>query len=275
VNINIIVYVVQRKTIDFFYRFFFSGERIISDIVNKTKPNSSLMNQVYMVPLPDFTVYPEKFEDKREEYWKIPFKFLKLLFWPRGHVLKKKSHMSSFLRMIREESNAEIYDNPSMAAVIDFKWNAARNHFLRHGLIYVVFSILYAYIVGAIKGTDDGIDAKLAIVIVILFYWLGFYLLNTERIQLKFEGWRRYFGLYNFFDLFAVIFPLVIGTINLYFDIFVLPKMVQREQEGSVTQDEEDEIRSKYRIITICASFSVLVMWLELFLVSLNEYLCT
>ncbi|PKC55917.1 hypothetical protein RhiirA1_474800, partial [Rhizophagus irregularis] len=52
--------------------------------------------------------------------------------------------MSPFLRMIRADNGAEIYDNPSMAAVIDFKWNAARNHFLRHALIYVVFALLFA-----------------------------------------------------------------------------------------------------------------------------------
>src|SRR5215469_14615296 len=99
---------------------------MISNIVSKKKsiPSPSLLNQVYMVPLPDFTVHPDNFEDKRVENWKIPFKFLKLAFWPRGHTLKKEDKLSSFLRMIRDENSAESYDNPSMAAVIDFKWNA-------------------------------------------------------------------------------------------------------------------------------------------------------
>ncbi|GBB91622.1 hypothetical protein RclHR1_00190035 [Rhizophagus clarus] len=240
-----------------------SGEKIITDIVNKTTsaPNSSLINQVYMVPLPDFTVYPEKFEDKREEYWKIPFKFLKLLFWPRGHVIKKKHQLSSFLRMIREDNNAEIYDNPSMAAVIDFKWNAARNHFLRHALIYVAFALLFAIINGAIKGASDKITSDWgALIIFVAFYWLGFYLLNTERIQLKYEKWKRYFGLYNFFDLISVIFPLVMTSLNLYYSN-IIP-----DNFDNLTQDQKEPFVKDYRIFTIFNSFAVLIMWLELFL---------
>ncbi|CAB4493724.1 uncharacterized protein OCT59_018961 [Rhizophagus irregularis] len=238
-----------------------SGGKIFSDIVNKTisTNSSSLINQVYMVPLPDFTVYPEKFEDKREEYWKIPLRFLKLLFWPRGHVIKKKNHLSPFLRMIREDNSAEIYDNPSMAAVIDFKWNAARNHFLRHGLIYLAFAIIFALLNGAIQieQVEGGFDFVGLIIALVLFYWLGFYLLNTERIQLKYEGWRRYFGLYNFFDLFSVIFPLVITSISLYYEI-----------SAAFSPEEENDVKytTQSQIVTILVSFAVLVMWLELFL---------
>ncbi|CAG8710957.1 22959_t:CDS:2, partial [Rhizophagus irregularis] len=239
-------------------------QKIISDLVSKTTaPNSSLINQVYMVPLPDFTVYPEKvFEDKRVENWKIPFKFLKLLFWPRGHVLRKKHHMSPFLRMIREDNAAQIYDNPSMAAVIDFKWKAARNYFLRHALIYVVFAFLFAIITNAIKGISERISSAswLALVLYFLFYWFGFYLLNTERIQLKYEGWRRYFGLYNFFDLFSVILPLVIASLSLYIGFKVVLDFDEESQE------QIEEIIRDVRIYTIFNSFAILVMWLELFL---------
>ncbi|RGB22453.1 hypothetical protein C1646_822539 [Rhizophagus diaphanus] len=240
-----------------------SGEKIISDLVSKTTsaPSSSLINQVYMVPLPDFIVYPEKFEDKRVEYWKIPFKLLKLLFWPRGHVLKKKHQMSPFLRMIRADNGAEIYDNPSMAAVIDFKWNAARNHFLRHALIYVVFALLFAFLNGAIKGIS--FDSDLGVIIMlVLFYWLGFYLLNTERIQLKFEGWRRYFSFYNFFDLFSVIFPLVLNSLDIYFGF----KFPDPDEEPEKFQEQFVEIIRDIRLFIILNSFAVLVMWLELFL---------
>ncbi|GBC38196.1 uncharacterized protein OCT59_005945 [Rhizophagus irregularis] len=240
-----------------------SGEKIISDLVSKTTsaPSSSLINQVYMVPLPDFTVYPEKFEDKRVEYWKIPFKLLKLLFWPRGHVLKKKHQMSPFLRMIRADNGAEIYDNPSMAAVIDFKWNAARNHFLRHALIYVVFALLFAILNGAIKGIN--FESNLGVnIMLVLFYWLGFYLLNTERIQLKFEGWRRYFSFYNFFDLFSVIFPLVINSLDIYFGT----KFPDPDEEPEKFQEQFVQITRDYRLFIIFNSFAVLVMWLELFL---------
>src|SRR3954471_13477911 len=94
-------------------------------------------NQIYMVHLPDFTVYPDGIDDKQNKCWMIFLKFLKLLIWPRGHIIKKEEEMSPFLRMIRNENSAEIYDNPSIAAIIDFKWNTARKFFFRQILLYI------------------------------------------------------------------------------------------------------------------------------------------
>jgi flagellar biosynthesis protein FlhB len=92
--------------------------------------------------------------------------------------------------------------------------------------------------------------------------------LNTERIQLKYEGWRRYFGLYNFFDLFSVILPLVMASLRLYTAFKVLFDFDEESQE------QIEEIIRDVRIYTILNSFAILVMWLELLLVSfLNEYL--
>jgi hypothetical protein len=64
-------------------------------------------NHIYMVPLPDFIVYPEGIDDKRDELWKIPLKLLKTLVWPRGHIINKEEKMSSFLRLLRNENRAE------------------------------------------------------------------------------------------------------------------------------------------------------------------------
>ncbi|RIA85669.1 hypothetical protein C1645_830442 [Glomus cerebriforme] len=232
-----------------------SGKRMISTIASKTisasDPSPSLINQIYVVPLPDFIVYPDNFDEKREAYWKIPFKFLKLLFWPRGHVFKKESQMSPFLRMIRKDDSAEIYDNPSMAAVIDFKWNAARNHFLRHALIYLMYALIYAILTDSIKGATEVLSTLYGIILLVLFYWLGFYLLNTERIQLKYEGWKRYIGLYNFFDLISVIIPMAVICSNIYYGLKYNDNNPQNIEQA----------------LAIFNSFAILIMWIELFLV--------
>src|SRR4051794_37936514 len=106
-----------------FYLFiFFSARNILSN-----KKPIALISQVYIVPLPDFTVYPEKINVEQEKYWKIFLKLLKLLFWPRGHIhqgtkeKQEKVNLSPFMKMLRKdlkENSAEIYDNPSIAAVI-------------------------------------------------------------------------------------------------------------------------------------------------------------
>src|SRR5205807_1891605 len=102
-----------------FFEFFFDRKRVVPDIMSQSR--------VYMVPLPDFTVYPE-----RGRWWKNPFKFLISLFWLRSHILREEN-VSPFGRMTRRTrsiNSAEIYDNPSMVAVVDLKWRAARSYFL-------------------------------------------------------------------------------------------------------------------------------------------------
>ncbi|CAG8626949.1 10292_t:CDS:2 [Funneliformis mosseae] len=253
--LNVDLSLVKREKNNFLQRIISqgkqSGKEKISNLVNKEFKTPSLINQVYMVPLPDFTVYPEGIDDKREEYWKIPFKLLRLLIWPRGHIIKKEEKLSPFLRMIRNDNSAAIYDNPSIAAVIDFKWNAARKYFLRHVVVYFVFALTYALLTSAIKGSNRVIakvEAYLDVYLIIanvFFYWLGFYILNTERVQLKYDGWKRYFSVYNFFDLFSVILPLITATIHIF----------------ELEQSPQD-----FRKFTILNSFTILTMWMELFL---------
>ncbi len=56
--------------------------------------------------------------------------------------------------MIRNDHRAAIYDNPSIDAVIDFKWNAAKQYFLRNIFVYFIFALTYALIIDSIRGVD-------------------------------------------------------------------------------------------------------------------------
>jgi len=224
--------------------FYFISRKLIS-----SKKSVALISQVYVVPLPDFTVYPKTFNEKQGKFLTL-FKLIILLFWPRGHILREKS---PFLKMIikdSEENNAELYDNPSIAAIIDFKWNAAKNYFLRHALTYVIFAFTFFILTSVIKGAENSLlklrnsFADVKILLKILLYWLGFYLLNTERIQLKYNGWKRYISVFNFFDLVSVIMPLM--------------------------ADVAKSFSVETRELKIFNSFAVLMIWLELFLVSFD-----
>src|SRR5688572_12954829 len=119
-----------------------------------SSPNSLLIDQVYTAPLPDFTVYPEGIEYKPCPYWKFPFIILRLLIWPRGHVIEDEKKLSPFLRMIRNDNSAEIYDNPTIAAVIDSKWKAAKWYFFRHALCYFIFGLIFAIIAIGFRPSD-------------------------------------------------------------------------------------------------------------------------
>ncbi|CAI2173467.1 14311_t:CDS:2 [Funneliformis geosporum] len=221
-----------------------------------TKRNED--NQVYMVPLPDFTVYPDGIHDKQRGFWSLPIVLLTLLFWPRNHIIEEEDKLSPFLRMIRNDYTTDVYDNPSIAAVIDFKWNAARTYFVRQALTYLVFGITYTVLTNSIDGIGKPEGSKSVLVLVVIFYWLGFYLLNTERVQLKYVGWRRYFSVYNFFDLFSVILPFTVASIQVYYGISAYIRTEAHSMSSYFNLDD--------KVFTIFNSFTILTMWIEIFL---------
>ncbi|CAG8549358.1 11986_t:CDS:2 [Funneliformis mosseae] len=223
----------------------------------KTSKNIRKIDQVYMVPLPDFTVFPDGIHDKRR-FWSIPIVLLKLLFWPRNHIIEQEGKLSPFLRMIRNDYTTEIYDNPSIAAVIDYKWNVARTYFVRQALTYLAFGLSYTILSNTMEQFVRPQIPNYIIALVVLFYWLGFYLLNTERVQLKYVGWRRYFSVYNFFDLFSVILPFTAASIQLYYNL----SDYFRYKTNAITSYFELDPE----MFTIFDSFTILTIWLEAFL---------
>ncbi|CAG8665194.1 15529_t:CDS:2 [Rhizophagus irregularis] len=208
-------------------------------------------------------VYPEKI-NYEQNYWMVPIKLLKLLIWPRGHVFEEEETLSPFLRMIRNNDSAEIYDNPSIAAIIDYKWNSARGFFLRHAILYLLFALMFSFVADAVKdislamqGNNSKYSNASMVAFYVLFYWLGFYLLNTERIQLKYDGLKRYFNIFNFFDLISVICPLMVASAQLYYYLSTVPSI-------KIDLDGDFNPEKVLRIMTICNSFSILLVWLQL-----------
>ncbi|CAG8587113.1 9879_t:CDS:2 [Diversispora eburnea] len=218
--------------------------------------DSSALVTMRMVPLPDFTVYPQEIKDQEVNLLGLPMRLLRLLIWPRSYIVKKESKLSPFLRVIKRDKNGITFDNPAIEAVIDFKWGAARNHFLRHAALYFTFAMLFGIITGAVKNTwfgqisQDNTDIGMKIIIFFLtsiFYYLGYYLLASEIIQMKHNGIKQYISVYNFFDLASVIMPICTYTSGLVI------------HSGNTTVAQEKEF-------TIAVAFTVLVMWMELFL---------
>ncbi|PKC08483.1 hypothetical protein RhiirA5_477038 [Rhizophagus irregularis] len=259
---------VKRKEYNFLQKLIFKGKqkgkKTISNITSREFITSPLhVSQVFIVPLPNFTVYPEKI-NYEQNYWMVPIKLLKLLIWPRGHVFEEEETLSPFLRMIRNNDSAEIYDNPSIAAIIDYKWNSARGFFLRHAILYLLFALMFSFVADAVKdislamqGNNSKYSNASMVAFYVLFYWLGFYLLNTERIQLKYDGLKRYFNIFNFFDLISVICPLMVASAQLYYYLSTVPSI-------KIDLDGDFNPEKVLRIMTICNSFSILLVWLQL-----------
>ena len=65
--------------------------------------------------------------------------------------------MSPFLRVIHEEKGYEIYQTPTIMAVSAFKWSAARRHFIRHIIMYILYAISCTIIIISYSFKIDGL----------------------------------------------------------------------------------------------------------------------
>ncbi|CAI2162514.1 19915_t:CDS:10 [Funneliformis geosporum] len=202
---------------------------------------------VRVVPLPDFTVFPTKATDRTYNNWMIPLKLIKIIFLPRLYLVNDKSYFSPCLEFLSKNKNEQLYDNPSMEACIDFKWGAARNHFLRHFALFIAFSFTFAYV----SGNSEGFAFPR-----VLFFYLGYYLLATELVQSKHEGLKKYFSIYNLLDLASIILA-VVTMIN-----FVIFRYNDNDQNEK--NENTDEIKNGI----ILQAFAILLLWLELLLLT-------
>ncbi|CAB4379438.1 unnamed protein product [Rhizophagus irregularis] len=201
------------------------------------KPEELPVTNLRVVPLPDFTVYPEGI-DKKAPKWKIPFLLTKILLKPRGYTLQEDHQRSSFLRFIRQDENEVLYDNPAMEACINFKWESARNHFIRHIILYILYAVLFGIITGVIDYKE-----KISYLYYFIFYYLGYYLLSKEIIQLRYDGWK-YFTVYHIVDFLACVVPII--SLTTFYTFKTL------------------NLSDNSRVITI--TFVILLLWFELIL---------
>ncbi|RIA97125.1 hypothetical protein C1645_855465 [Glomus cerebriforme] len=168
-----------------------------------------------VVPLPNFTVYPEGIDPKND------FKFsklLKLIFLPRGYKFNKTNleYFNPFLQLILSDGNDYLFDNPAMEAVIDFKWNQARTHFIRTSCgLYIIYALCFGFLSWAyVRHLETtGIWRDCIIVIITLFYFLAYHLLGIELQQLHHHGFQRYLSIYNLFDLMVSVIPSTVVSI--------------------------------------------------------------
>ncbi|RHZ44937.1 hypothetical protein Glove_707g30 [Diversispora epigaea] len=172
--------------------------------------------KVYTVPLPDFTIYPNKGFEDQSENWQKYLWFFRLFIWPRRKIINDTKQMSPFHRVIHEEKGYEIHQTPAIMAVLEFKWAAARPYFIRYVFIYILYAISYTMIVISYSKGESRIIKLLKTDSYILFtifrfvyLYTGWYLIVTEIMQLIREGLYRYINIYNIFDCASVVLPLI------------------------------------------------------------------
>ncbi|GES81134.1 hypothetical protein GLOIN_2v1867698 [Rhizophagus clarus] len=233
---------------------------LIQYLLDIRKHDPSVMTNLCMVPLPDFLVYPQGSPKVVNNDKYLIFRILKIIFWPREYIISKDSQCSPFLRVLARDNRETIFSNPSLAALVDYKWRTTQLYFLRHSLKYIFFALFFSFIMNIIDISNIiHVNDKFSLnvrkivnfILQTLFFYLGYYLLATEYIQLKHKGFRRYASVYKFFDCVAVIVPVCLVISLDFFN----PINLDLNSNGV-----------PLRNYTVAISLTTLVMWIELLL---------
>ncbi|CAG8590670.1 2898_t:CDS:10 [Funneliformis caledonium] len=113
--------------------------------------------------------------------------------------------------------------------------------------------ICFAIISAAYMSNSD-ITGGLQILLILVmacFYYLAYYLIAVEVLQLLHHGWRDYLSIINMFDIFAVICPAIVMS------IFVASSFELSDSFGNVETSTG---------VVVGISFTMLLIWCEMIL---------
>ncbi|RIA84913.1 hypothetical protein C1645_858515 [Glomus cerebriforme] len=175
-----------------------------------------------VVPLPGFTIDNIPREKVEYDFKKFLLNIFLFIFIPRGYKIGRgdRKLLSPFSRVVLYENNDDIYDNPATEAVIDFRWQEAKNFFFFLFFRFLVFAVSFvlvswAYLnhvmsmmhknyfqfsdgFGSVNAVDTGLLVGISFSIFILWIELIFYLRLIPNIGIY---------IYYIVIIFKTIFP--------------------------------------------------------------------
>ncbi|PKC06818.1 hypothetical protein RhiirA5_501093 [Rhizophagus irregularis] len=227
--------------------------KIIEDFDNYLEKSPLALR---VVPLPEFTIS----RTPQKNRFNIASNIFLFLFIPRWYKISRdeKNLLSSFSRVVRYENNDDMYDNPATEAVIDFRWQQARNFFFFLFIRFFVFAFCFIFISWEYLN-HEVISWKFRnflFALILIFYYLATYLLATEVIQLCFHGPRKYFGdIFNSFDICSILLPMIVMSIMLRHFKF---------SDGFASVESVD------MGLMVGTSFSIFILWVEFMIYKLG-----
>ncbi|CAB4463606.1 unnamed protein product [Rhizophagus irregularis] len=233
---------ITRKLFDPFKKM----RKLIEDFDNYLEKSPLALR---VVPLPEFTIS----RTPQKNRFNIASNIFLFLFIPRWYKISRdeKNLLSSFSRVVRYENNDDMYDNPATEAVIDFRWQQARNFFFFLFIRFLVFAFCFIFISWEYLN-HEVISWKFRnflFALILIFYYLATYLLATEVIQLCFHGPRKYFGdIFNSFDICSILLPMIVMSIMLRHFKF---------SDGFASVESVD------MGLMVGTSFSIFILWVE------------
>jgi hypothetical protein len=169
------------------------------------------MTKLRLVPLPDFFVVPRDAQKKPSTLVKnfLTCRLINLFLLPCRNTTKY-SQYSPFLRVLIRDKGTTIFSNPSLSALIDYKWRQAQLFFLRHFLIYILFALIFASTNSAIyvERLRPHHSREVNILLQAIFYYLGYYQLAVAFVRFNHHGFKRSVTIYKFFNYASIIMPV-------------------------------------------------------------------
>ncbi|GES84536.1 hypothetical protein GLOIN_2v1769895 [Rhizophagus clarus] len=207
-----------------------------------------------VVPLPGFTINNFKRKKIEHDWIKIIRNLILFIFLPRLYQIKRNERikLSPFSRMVLYENNDDIYDNPAIEAVINFRWQRAKNFLIFLFLRFLILAICFALISWSYLNHGTVINGNFLFTLIIIFYYLAIYQIATEVVQFFYRGLKIYLvDIFNFFDIVSIVISVVVMSI-------MLKDFQFSDGFGSVKEIDINLI--------VGISFSVFLLWIEFIL---------
>ncbi|CAB4421717.1 unnamed protein product [Rhizophagus irregularis] len=204
-----------------------------------------------MVPFPGFTA--NRISGSAHSIFS--FKGFLFLFIPRLYrvrYVERFRKLSPFSKMIIFENNDDIYDNPAIEAVIDFRWRKAKHYIYSLFLRFLIFATCFIFISWAYLIHGNIVNGYFLLVLIIIFYYLAIYQILTEIIQLDYRRFKKYF-----FDL-LTIFDII--SIILSFSVMLIMNAEFQLSNGFESVKETDPS------LVVGISFSIFLIWIKFIL---------
>ncbi|GBB90270.1 hypothetical protein RclHR1_17170001 [Rhizophagus clarus] len=204
-----------------------------------------------VVPLPGFTKNRVKKKKVEYNFFKIISNLFLFIFIPRLYKISRneRKKLSPFSRMILYENNDDIYDNPATEAVINFRWQKARNFFFLLFFRFIIFAVCFGIVSWSYLNRSNVVNGNFLFSLIIIFYYLALFLLVTELLQLHHRGPKKYFDAFNVFDIISIVCSVTIMTI------------IHNRFQFSDGFESVKEIDTR---LIVGISFSIFLLWIEL-----------
>lgn len=177
----------------------------------KTNRNEELPN-IYVVPFTFFTYDNSRVEKHSKKGIISSFlNWLRKLFFPHSFDILSDKEYSPFLQI---ENLDSFFDVPVIEAFMTSRWPETKIYWMVPLVLYFIFLYLFS-ILSDLYLEDNTEENKYNVknlIMIVIFYYVGIYLLLIEFMQILKYGVEYYYNIFNLFDLCSFICGLVVFT---------------------------------------------------------------